>query len=145
VVLNWFKSYITNRKQNVKIILQNGKKVSSSRWETFKNWLPQASILGPLLFIIYMNDLPRGINQFANPVIYADDTSVLVSAQNLEDLKSKFDFTLHYISDWFFFNGLTLNMDKTNIIKFSSSHFQNPLHQGESINVIRLQILIFWG
>jgi hypothetical protein len=52
-----------------------------------------------------VNDLPRGINQFANPVIYADDMSVLVSAQNLEDLKSKSDFTLHYISDWFSFNG----------------------------------------
>ena len=145
VVLNWFKSYITNRKQKVKITSQNGKKESSSRWETIKNGVPQGSILGPLLFIIYVNDSPQGINQFVNPVIYADDTSVLVSAQNLEDLKSNFDFTLHYISDWFFFNGLTLNMDKTNIIKFSSSHFQNPLHQGESINVIRLQILIFWG
>jgi len=46
-----------------------------------------------------VNDLHRGINQFANPVIYADDTSVLVSAKNLQDLKSKFDFTLHHISD----------------------------------------------
>ena len=76
----------------------------------------------------------RGINQFANPVIYADDTSVLVSAKNLEDLKSKFDFTLHHISDWFPFNGLTLNMDKTNIIKFSSNHSQNQLHQWDSMN-----------
>jgi len=101
VVLNWFKSYITNRKQKVKITSQNCKQDSSCRWETIKNGVPQESILGPLLFIIYVNDLPRVINKFANPVIYADDTSVLVSAKNLEDLKSKFDFTLHHISDWF--------------------------------------------
>ena len=75
-----------NRKQKVKITLQNGKRDPSSRWETIRNGIPQGSILGPLLFIIYVNDLPSGINQFANPVIYADDTSVLVSAKNLEDL-----------------------------------------------------------
>jgi len=134
IVVNWFKSYITNRKQRVKITSQNCKQDSSCRWETIKNGVPQGSILGPLLFIIYVNDLPHGINQFVNPIIYADDTSVLVSAKNLENLKSKFDFTLHHISDWFSFNGLTLNMDKTNIIQFSSNHSQNQLHQCDSIN-----------
>ena len=93
-----------------------------------------------------MNDLPSGINQFANPVIYADDMSVLVSAKNLEDLRSKFDFTLHHVSHWFSINVLTLNMDKTNIIKFSSNHFQNQLHQCDSMNNSKkLQILISWG
>jgi len=96
VVLNWFKSYITNRKQKVKITSENCKQDSSCRWETIKNGVPQGSILGPLLFIIYVNDLPHGIKQFANPIIYTDDTSVLVSAKNLEDLKSKFDFTPYY-------------------------------------------------
>ena len=52
-----------------------------------------------------MNDLPRGINKFASPVICADDTNVLVSAKNLKDLKTKIDSTLHYISEWFLFNG----------------------------------------
>ena len=60
--------------------------------------VPQGSILGPLLFVIYVNDLPRSINKFASPVIYADDTSVLVSAKNLKDLQTKIDSTLRHIS-----------------------------------------------
>ena len=81
-----------------------------------------------------MNDLPCGVNHFANPVIYADNTSVLFSGKNLEYLKSKVDFTLDHITDWFSFNGLTLNMDKINIIKFSSNHSQNQPHQCDSVN-----------
>jgi hypothetical protein len=81
-----------------------------------------------------VNDLPRGINQFARTVIYADDTSVLVTAKNLKDLQTKVDITLHHITDWFSFNGLTLNMEKTNIIKFCSKHFQNNSHQSASVN-----------
>ena len=88
VVLNWFKTYVSNRKQKVKITSQNCKQDSSCRWETINN-VPQGSILGPLLFIIYVNDLPRCVNQFANPVIYADDTSVLVSAKKLGRFKIK--------------------------------------------------------
>ena len=81
-----------------------------------------------------MNDFPCGVNQFANPIIYADDTSVLVSVKHLEDLKSKVDFTLHHIIDQFSFNGLTSNVNKTSIIKFSSNHFQNQSHQCASVS-----------
>jgi len=134
VSLNWFKSYITNRRQKVKIKSQNQKQESWCKWEIIKNGVPQGSILGPLLFIIYVNDLPYSINQFARPVLYADDTSVLVTAKNLEDLHIKIDHILHHITEWFSFNGLTLNMKKTNIIKFSSNHSQNNLHQSSPDN-----------
>ena len=86
------------------------------------------------MFIIYVNDLPYSINQFARPVLYADDMSVLVTAKNLEDLQIKIDHILHHITEWFSFNGLTLNMKKTNIIKFSSNHSQNNLHQSSPDN-----------
>jgi hypothetical protein len=68
----WFETYITNRKQKVQIASQNHRGDSLCRWETIKNGVPQGSILGPLLFIIYVNGLPGGFNSFTTPVIYAD-------------------------------------------------------------------------
>jgi len=74
--------------------------------------------LGSLLFIIYINDLPYGINADANPVIYVDDTRVLITANN-------FNSKLNYMSECFSFNGFSLNIAKTNIFNFSSNHLQN--------------------
>ena len=120
----------------VKITTQNLKYESFCRWETIKTGVPQGSFLGPLLFVIYVNDLPRSINKFASPVIYADDTSVLVSANNLKDLQTKIDSTLYHISDWFSFTGLTLNMEKTYVEKFCTYHSLNNQQQCPTDNYL---------
>jgi hypothetical protein len=65
---HWFKSYLENRKQKVCISPHILEQEKSSSWETVVNGVPQGSILGPLLFIIYLNDLPYGLHQTANPV-----------------------------------------------------------------------------
>jgi mannose/fructose/N-acetylgalactosamine-specific phosphotransferase system component IID len=77
---------------------QNQGERSSSSWETIIIAVPQGSILGTLLFIIYINDLPCGIYYTAKPVIYADNTSVLITAKNVNALQIKAKTALEYTS-----------------------------------------------
>jgi hypothetical protein len=75
---NWFRSYLTNRKQQTEIkSFEN----ISSKWGTVKHVVPQGSILGPLLFIMYINDLPPTINTLSELILFADDISVIISGK----------------------------------------------------------------
>ena len=108
----------------------------SSNWETATSGVPQVSVLGPLLFTIYINDLPHIIQQFAKPVIYADGTNILIQATNIMELHAKVSDT-NTIKEWFLANGLTLNLDKTNIIKFSPQKRKEEHNHLSYLNVIK--------
>lgn len=111
--LNWFQSYLTNRKQRTSV----GDALSVAAPITVG--VPQGSILEPLLFLIYVNDLPSC--QLASKIIlYADDTVNYYSSTNLSELESKLNLDLTTVSNWFSSTLLTLNISKCNFVLFGN-------------------------
>jgi hypothetical protein len=102
------QSYITNRYQRVKC------NDHFSTWKKIQVGVPQGSVLGPLLFLIYINDLPSTIEKKTNTVVlYADDTSVIITEPNPSAFKLHLNTLIEDINTWFKYNLLTLNLDKT--------------------------------
>lgn len=113
IALSLIQSYLSNRTQKVVI---NGA-VSSGAPITIG--VPQGSILGPLLFLIYINDLPYFARNLCETVLFADDTSLIFNVKrgldNVDDVNSALSKVLH----WFTINNLLLNSAKTKCVKFS--------------------------
>jgi hypothetical protein len=79
---NSFRSYLINRRQSVEIKSPNNIQKFYSSWGIIKRGILKGSILGPLLFIIYINDLPPTMNTLSELIILADDTSVIISSSD---------------------------------------------------------------
>ena len=104
----WFSSYLSSRKQYVQL-----DSVKSPESEIFCG-VPQGSILGPTLFIMYINDLMLN-TQFFEPILFADDTNLFIKSRNLNELVIDINYNLESVLQWCNRNRLTLNVDKTNI------------------------------
>ena len=102
IVLKWFKKYLSNRKQYVSY---NSWK---SQFEDIVCGVPQGSILGPLLFKLYVNDITSASNVL-DFIICADDATILYSHENIESQMSVFDAELNEVSNWFKTNKLSVN------------------------------------
>jgi hypothetical protein len=127
VALNLIKSYLENRSQivEVKQLDKYGiEKIFHSKPEGVKIGVPQGSILGPLLFIIFINDLPHNVK---NAELYADDTSLLAKAKkgDLHTLKQKSEKKITDATLWFSSNKLILNNAKTISMSFLISKEAN--------------------
>ena len=96
---NWFKSYLHNRQQYCSL---NGKK-SKNREVTCG--IPQGSCLGPLLFILYLNDFERCL-KYSKANIYADDTNITIASNDKEKLVADAQAELHNITEWMRVNKL---------------------------------------
>ena len=123
VTAQWFDSYLTNRKMRIKCMTANG--TTYSTYHDMDYGTPQGSCLGPLLFLVFINDLPHNIDNGIS-LLFADDTTLLHSHHDIETLKRIVENDVYKLMDWFRANKLTLNLSKTEVILFSS---KNSTHQ----------------
>ena len=93
VALDWFNSYLTSRSQRC---LVNG---SLSKTCSLKSGLPQGTILGPLLFLIYINDLPNCLSS-CHPRMYADDIHITYTGADLSSIQSNLNNDVSNLSKW---------------------------------------------
>ena len=105
------ESYMTDRFQYVSY---NGSNSSSQK---INCGVPQGSILGPLLFLIYINDL-SSVSKILTSILFADDTTLIYSHKNLDSLIKTFNVEMHEIVNWLNANRLSLNLDKTKFMIF---------------------------
>ena len=116
VALDWFKSYLNNRKIRVKVTSDSGCNVFSDRFD-LPLGTPQGSVLGPLLFLIYTNDLHTHITN-SSSILFADDTTLYKSHRNLNYLQWCMEHDLQIVSNWFKAHRLTLNISKSALLFF---------------------------
>ena len=125
---DWFRSYLDCRKQRCFI---NGS-LSGDHFLTCG--IPQGTILGPLLFIIYINDLPNCLSN-AEPRMYVDDTHISFASHNIDNINTVLNVDLARVEKWLTANKLTLNASKTEFMLIGSRQRLSTFHNRSSLMI----------
>ena len=137
------KSYLRGRHQRV--VLNNHFSSSCSKWGEITHGEPQGSILGPLLFLLYINDLLQITNENSKIVLFADDTSMIITSPSPSNFEKSVNKITQDINEWFNTNLLSLNLDKTHFMQFvtknSSSIDFNIMYRNKIANVYNTKFL----
>ena len=113
--LLWFQSYLSNRQQMIKF----DSNISSVNY--LNTGVPQGTVLGPIIFLIYVNDLTKINNTIpATIIMYADDTTLLCKGKTALELKSNTEASLRYVHQWFKSNRLIVNPNKSFVMPIAS-------------------------
>ena len=113
-LLRWITSYLDNRNQLVRNSL-----MCSDKYKV-KSGVPQGSVLGPTIFLLYINDI-KHLNLKSQINLFADDTMIYSSNKNSTDLITQIQEDLDTVTNWCTYNKLCLNAKKTNALCFSTS------------------------
>lgn len=117
--LEWFKSYLSARRQTVSILNQN------SDIKEYEYGVVQGSILGPLLFLVYINNLEK-VNLTGQLFMFADDTAIIFSGQNWDEVFQTASRDMSLIKKWFDQNVLTMNISKTKCLPIALRRGAEP-------------------
>ena len=119
----WIKSYLEDRSQKTKF------EFFTSEITEVLSGVPQGSILGPLLFLCFVNDLPENFENTCSIFAYADDTQLVVSAQTPDELKEKITTTLQIAHSWYQKNLMKINPSKTELLILNQKSASKKKHQ----------------
>ena len=123
--LRLFESYLTNGSRYVHLNSIN------SSFRNISSGVPQGSVLGPLLFLLFINDMPL-ISSLVSYILYADDTTGIFSSPSLYDLFQIAVNELNSLNDWFSSNKLLINASKTNFVLFMTRQRELSIHITEA-------------
>ena len=134
----WFKSYLNYRKQKINI---NGQQ---SSFLLIADGVPQGSVLGPLLFLLFINDISNFTTDDCSLNLFADDSISYVAAHNISELQMKLQKCVDSISQWYLKNRLTVNASKCKMmvigtsarLKMTSLDDLNVMYEGNPLDLV---------
>ena len=144
IALDWFKHYLSERTISVWCCSGDPPLQTLSEEINISYGVPQGSCLGPLLFLIYCNDIHLNLD-FCNSILFADDTTLYKSHNNTNYLKWCLQEEMGQLLDWFNANSLTLNLNKSVCMLFTHSKNENFCLKVGNITLQRVNCMKFLG